>query len=105
MGFPSTAFDFPKSVFTVKDSVYSISDPDSYILDYFSGSGTTGHAVINMNREDSGSRNYILVEMGEYFTTLTKPRIQKAIYSRKWLNGKPQKLENLLRELKKSLKV
>ena len=96
MGFPSTAFDFPKSVFTVKDSVYSISDPDSYILDYFSGSGTTGHAVINMNREDSGSRKYILVEMGEYFTTLTKPRIQKAIYSRKWLNGKPQKTRKLI---------
>lgn len=59
------------------------------ILDYFAGSGTTGHAVINLNREDDGNRKYILVEMGEYFDTVTKPRIQKVIYSADWKNGKP----------------
>ena len=59
------------------------------ILDYFAGSGTTGHAVINLNREDNGSRQYILVEMGEYFNSVTKPRIQKAVYSKDWKNGKP----------------
>jgi adenine-specific DNA-methyltransferase len=60
------------------------------VLDYFAGSGTTGHAVIDLNREDQGKRKYILVEMGEYFTTVTKPRIQKVIYSKDWKDGKPQ---------------
>jgi adenine-specific DNA-methyltransferase len=59
------------------------------ILDYFAGSGTTGHAVINLNRADGGKRKYILVEMGEYFDTVTKPRIQKVIYSADWKDGKP----------------
>lgn len=60
------------------------------ILDYFAGSGTTGHATIKLNREDEGKRKYILVEMGTYFDTVTKPRIQKVIYSDNWKNGKPQ---------------
>ncbi len=59
------------------------------VLDYFAGSGTTGHAVIILNREDGGKRKYILVEMGEYFDTVTKPRIQKVIYSEDWKDGKP----------------
>jgi adenine-specific DNA-methyltransferase len=58
-------------------------------LDYFAGSGTTGHAVINLNREDGGKRKYILVEMGEYFDTVLKPRLQKVIYSKDWKDGKP----------------
>lgn len=59
------------------------------ILDYFAGSGTTGHAVINLNREDGGKRKYILVEMGNYFDLVTKPRIEKVIYSKDWKDGKP----------------
>ena len=62
---------------------------NNLILDYFAGSGTTGHAVINLNREDGGKRKYILCEMGEYFNTVTKPRIQKVIYSKDWEDGKP----------------
>jgi len=61
----------------------------SIFLDFFAGSGTTGHSVINLNREDNGNRKYILVEMGEYFNTATKPRIQKVIYSDIWKEGKP----------------
>jgi adenine-specific DNA-methyltransferase len=58
-------------------------------LDFFAGSGTSGHAIINLNREDGGSRKYILVEIGEYFDSVTTPRIQKVIYSRDWDEGKP----------------
>ena len=58
-------------------------------LDYFAGSGTTAHAVIDLNREDGGHRKYILVEMGDYFDTVLKPRIQKVIYSKDWKDGKP----------------
>lgn len=59
-------------------------------LDYFAGSGTTGHAVININREDSGNRKFILVEMGDYFDTVLKPRIAKVVYSESWKDGKPK---------------
>jgi adenine-specific DNA-methyltransferase len=59
------------------------------LLDYFAGSGTTAHAVINLNREDDGHRKYILVEMGDYFDTVLKPRIEKVIYSKDWKDGKP----------------
>jgi adenine-specific DNA-methyltransferase len=45
--------------------------------------------VINLNREDGGRRKYILVEMGDYFDTVLKPRIQKVVYSRDWKEGKP----------------
>lgn len=59
-------------------------------MDYFAGSGTTGHAVLNLNREDGGNRKYILIEMGEYFHTVTLPRMKKVIYSADWKRGKPQ---------------
>lgn len=59
------------------------------ILDFFAGTGTTAHAVINLNREDKGKRKYILVEMGNYFDTVLKPRIQKVVYSTDWKEGKP----------------
>jgi adenine-specific DNA-methyltransferase len=86
----SSTFSFPKSVYAVIDSLkVSNADETSTTLDYFAGSGTTGHAVINLNREDNGKRKYILVEMGEYFDSVTKPRIQKIVYSADWKDGKP----------------
>ncbi len=75
--------------------VAGANDQDSLILDYFAGSGTTAHAVINLNREDGGKRKYILVEMGEYFDTVLKPRIQKVIYSKDWKDGKPVSREGI----------
>ena len=88
--FGSSPFSYPKSIHAVVDSIYiaGASNPSSLILDYFGGSATTGHAVINLNREDKGHRKYILVEQGEYFDTVTKPRIQKVVYSADWKDGK-----------------
>jgi len=63
--------------------------PSDIVLDFFAGSGTTAHAVINLNREDGGERKYILVEIGGYFDTVLKPRIQKVIYVADWKNGQP----------------
>ncbi len=84
------AFDFPKAVDAVADSLrVAKADPHTISLDFFAGSGTSGHAIINLNREDSGNRKYILIEMGAYFDTVLKPRIQKVIYSKDWRNGKP----------------
>lgn len=62
---------------------------DSTILDYFAGSGTTAHAVIDLNRQDGGKRKYILIEMGDHFDTVLKPRIEKVVYSPDWKDGKP----------------
>ncbi|MDR0610519.1 MAG: hypothetical protein LBG58_10450 [Planctomycetaceae bacterium] len=85
----SIPFKYPKSIFTLEDTLFSIDNNEAIVLDYFAGSGTTGHAVINLNREDDGNRKYILVEMGEYFNTVTKPRMQKAVYAKEWKDGKP----------------
>ena len=84
-------FSYPKSPYTVSDSIRAMSsDNFGFILDYFAGSGTTAHAVINLNREDGGKRKYILVEQAEYFNTVLRPRVQKVIYSKEWKDGKPQ---------------
>lgn len=88
-------FSFPKSIYAVLDSIKIVSSKNSLILDYFAGSGTTGHATIKLNREDGGGRKYILVEMGGYFDTVTKPRIQKVIYTDSWKDGKPQDKEGI----------
>lgn len=61
---------------------------DDIILDFFAGSGTTAHAVMNLNRADGGRRKYILVEMGEHFNTVILPRIKKVAFSDKWKDGK-----------------
>lgn len=85
-------FSYPKSIYAVMDclTVSGILESENSIaLDYFGGSGTTAHAVINLNREDNGNRQYILVEQGEYFDTVLKPRVQKVIYSQEWKDGKP----------------
>ena len=82
-------FSYPKSIYAVEDSLKITLNKSGNAFDYFAGSGTTGHAVINLNRADGGTRKYILVEMGTYFDTVTKPRIQKVIYSKDWSNGKP----------------
>lgn len=61
-------------------------------MDIFAGSGTTGQSVLMLNKESKFPnkwRKYILVEMGLYFNTATKPRIEKVIYSEDWKDGKP----------------
>lgn len=82
-------FSYPKSISTVEDSIRIGANNNSLVFDYFAGSGTTGHAVININREDNGSRKYVLVEMGDYFDTVLKSRIAKVVYSESWKDGKP----------------
>lgn len=86
----SQLFSFPKSIHAVADSLRVMNVKNSDIaLDYFAGSGTTGHAVVNLNREDDGKRKYIMVEMGNYFDAVTRPRMQKVVYSQDWKDGKP----------------
>ena len=88
MGFK--ALSFPKPVSVIGSICDYCGGATSIILDFFAGSGTTGHAVINLNREDKGDRKYILVEMGEHFDTVLVPRLKKVVYSTDWKDGKPQ---------------
>jgi len=82
-------FPFAHPVDFYRHILDSTTDACDTVLDFFGGSGTTAHAVIAMNREEGTKRKYILVEMGEHFRTVLKPRIQKAIYSKEWKDGKP----------------
>lgn len=87
----ASIFTYPKSLYTVEDYVSAVTneDDESTVLDFFGGSATTAHAVIDLNRKDDGMRKYVLVEMAYYFKTATLPRVEKAIYSKDWSNGKP----------------
>ena len=82
-------FPTPKPLQLIIDIIDNATLPNNLVLDFYSGSGVTGHATIELNREDGGNRKYILCEMGKYFNTVTKPRIQKVIYSKEWKDGKP----------------
>ncbi|MFH0779123.1 MAG: DNA methyltransferase, partial [Candidatus Eisenbacteria bacterium] len=89
----ANAFSFPKSIHATGDclKVCGINE-DGTALDYFAGSGTTGHSVINLNREDGGSRKFILVEMEQYFDTVLLPRIKKVTFTPEWEDGKAKRL-------------
>jgi len=84
-------FDFPKSLYTVKNSIRLTTKPNErdIVLDYFAGSGTTAHAVLELNKEDEGNRKFLLVEMGKHFDTVVIPRIKKVAYCEKWSGGIP----------------
>ena len=93
----ANSFTFPKSIYTVRDCVDAALNNESagIVLDYFAGSGTTGHAVVNLNREDGGNRKFVLVEMGQYFDTVLLPRMKKVVYSCDWKDGKPVSREGV----------
>jgi len=100
-------FGFPKSVYSTEDSLHSIvgKDEKCYILDLFGGSATTGHATLNLNRKDGYERKYIIIEMGDYFNNVTKPRMQKVIYSSDWKDGKPQNRNTGVSHIMKYMKL
>ena len=64
---PGGGFSFPKSLYTVYDSVYAATayDKEAIVMDFFSGSGTTAHAVMKLNAEDGGHRKFIMVQLPE----------------------------------------
>ena len=74
-----TPFDTPKPVRLIERILQIASDPDSIILDSFAGSGTTAHAVLNMNKADGGNRKFILVEMMDYADSITAERVKRVI--------------------------
>lgn len=77
-------FSNPKPIELISHLIRITSDNDKdYIFDFCAGSGTTGDSAIRLNKK------YILVEMGNYFNKITKPRVLKIIFSENWSEGKP----------------
>lgn len=99
-------FSYCHPITLYKDLIYSgLVNKRGIILDFFAGSGTTAHSIIALNRDDSINRKYILVEQGEYFNIVTKPRIQKIVYSADWKEGKPTNPESGISHCLKVVKL
>ena len=79
--FGEQKLDYPKPSSLVQELILlnTHSDKDSVILDSFSGSGTTAHAVLALNKEDGGNRRFILVECEEYAEKITAERVRRVI--------------------------
>ncbi|HPW05636.1 MAG TPA: site-specific DNA-methyltransferase [bacterium] len=84
-----TTFNYPKSLYAVEDILKITTNTNSIILDFFAGSGTTGHAVLELNKEDGGNRHFILCTNNEnnICTDVCYPRIKKVIEGYKNLKG------------------
>jgi len=72
-------FNTPKPTRLIERILQIASDQNSIVLDSFAGSGTTAHAVLNMNKVDGGNRKFILVEMGDYADSITAERLKRVI--------------------------
>ena len=72
-------FDYPKPVRLIKRALEIATNKDSIILDSFAGSGTTAHAVLDLNKKDGGNRKFILIEMMDYTDTITAERVKRVM--------------------------
>ena len=97
-------FPFCHPVSLYENLIWSVTPNGKGItLDFFAGSGTTGHAVLNLNKTgrrdlnktDKRMRKFILVEMGDYFENTLKERIRRVMFSENWKAGKPDKNKNI----------
>ena len=72
-------FNSPKSVGLIQHIILLTTGPDDIVLDSFAGSGTTAHAVLSLNKEDSGNRKFILIECEDYANSITAERVRRVI--------------------------
>ena len=77
--FNNKVFDYPKPTSLIEYLINFLCDKSSIILDSFAGSGTTAHAVLNLNQQDNGNRKFILIEMEDYAETITAERVKRVI--------------------------
>lgn len=77
--FQTKTFNYPKPIELIEEVIRSISNCDDIVLDSFAGSGTTAHAVLNLNKQDGGNRKFILIEMEDYANTITAERVKRVI--------------------------
>jgi adenine-specific DNA-methyltransferase len=90
---PGITTYYPKPVSLIRSFIRTSTTEGDIVLDFFAGSGTTGHAVLDLNKTEVENRKYILVEMGEYFDTVLRPRLQKIVFSNSWSEGVPNNRE------------
>lgn len=84
----SKIFDTPKPVSFIVKILKLATDKDAIILDSFAGSGTTGHAVLDLNKEDGGNRKFIMVEMEDAIAKdITAERVKRAIKKYDYKDG------------------
>lgn len=77
--FKDKVFDFPKPPELIERILGQSTDKNSIILNSFAGSGTTAHAVLNLNKQDGGNRKFICIEMEDYAETITAERVKRVI--------------------------
>lgn len=77
--FGDKVFTYPKSPYMMKDILKITTNKDDLVIDYHAGSGTTAHAVLELNKEDGGNRKFIMIEQMDYINTVTCPRVQKVM--------------------------
>lgn len=77
--FSRKSFNFPKPIKLLEDLLYAGTSEDCIVLDSFAGSGTTAHAVLNLNKADNGKRKFICIEMEDYAETITAERVKRVI--------------------------
>lgn len=76
---PGIEFSTPKPVGFIKELIKAYPKKNARVLDYFGGSGTTAHAVMDLNKEDGGTRSWILIEeMGSTYHKVLLPRVEFA---------------------------
>ena len=80
-------FSYPKSLYAVLDTLKIMTSNNDIILDFFAGSGTTGHAVLEMNKQDGGKRQFILVEQLDEHISVCKERLKKVTAQEGLLGG------------------
>ena len=91
----SSKFDYPKPISFIETLIKSVSAKDSTILDFFAGSGTTGHAVMRLNKEDGGNRKFILCTNNEnnICEEVTYERLKRVINGYGDVEGIPANLK------------
>ncbi|GEJ47605.1 site-specific DNA-methyltransferase [Chryseobacterium sp. ON_d1] len=77
--FGSKIFNYPKPLSLIEEVIRAVSNKNDIVLDSFAGSGTTAHAVLNINKEDDGNRKFILIEMENYAEAITAERVKRVI--------------------------
>ncbi|HBC3552869.1 TPA: site-specific DNA-methyltransferase [Vibrio parahaemolyticus] len=106
--FGEKPFDFPKAKELVEKSILACigkTEGEKTVLDFFAGSGTTAHASLNLRRSINDKLKFIVVEQGEYFDSVIKPRVQKVNYSPEWKASKPVSKQQGLSSVFKILKI
>ncbi len=90
--FGRKAYPYPKPVSLLRSLVRAGAAKDDVVVDFFAGSGTTGHAVISHNRCAGTRLRFVLIEGSSAFDSVMVPRIARVVYTPDWKDGKPKRV-------------